>query len=1071
MNYTKNIATFMIVLVVSLPIVFAQQLNVQKFSGRDNVNGFLREDDTLNVEVTAPGTLVPANLRFFSADTYFLFDNCVPVTGGLSKCTYSTTPAFYGTEQYIIRWHDPPASQTPREEKTITLVTDSLAPTVSTFTVDPLKSKEGRLQIQYVAEDRAFNPTDSATCSGLKEITFSLGNKRLFSEAGDKLCRKENSLTHDLTESGDLCARATDVIGRTSAPKCVHVIVDKIAPDIKTMTLSEPDGSLVTHAHTGEEKRANVVVVIEGNEDDVQFDSVIADLSRLNPSLTSKRADRRTGDNYVWENVGITTPASCGVSVTAVDALGNSATKSFSCTIGIDDTGPVANSLSTGFIEDGKQLLSGNGTITVEFEETGAGMNKSNAFLDLSQIGMGGRVKAEKCFKEGAVWKCLWNVRPTVSSTKQISVHIDTADDLGNRITQTGILRQDVLIDREPPVIESIEKIRIFHQALELANVTVIGDTTEFYLNASGFDTAFANFSDVSDAEQVMADSCEEKICKFSTVIQNSGPYLANLTFSFVDKAGNSAKRKVHLFVYGLSTETNPNYWKLRDVKCSPSLIDRQTASLISHPVYCALNLEKRNKNAVHVTSILPDPALCLGNVTGLINNVELKNSGFKSVHPTLAITLEATKFEVDALNISCPVEIYSKIGDLFTQVPETEVANFSIQFYNLPFGELSKNLDKRINDAVDSAEGTLKWVGTVQKFVDYVSKTCQLKGVITSILAALDSIIGVLTIAEAAADLIPGGQGVSQSIESLRKTTCGEVKGPLETLFMGNSGDTRNTLFTYLDKSCAFVDCRLTPEGEKFNDNALVNSGALFSGGGIPGTNWCQNLQNLLELKGVFGDLTTKDVTTQTKGISPQAKDDIEKPKKDPSEQLVSVKDSLIWSTACLCVPGMLYNLNKLRQIQCRYATCMLQDVKEKGIPTSYCSDLKHQQTCQFVMGEVFSILPFTAFLDTVSKKLSEALSNPFQLVATVMGCVCHGCELPLIGQVGGIAGEDLCKTPDGLPYLVCIGTKTISKIADATASIKSVEQMGKKDHWQTSNDWCEQMEKIVDRSEKQEE
>ncbi|MBI4141745.1 hypothetical protein HY484_02360, partial [Candidatus Woesearchaeota archaeon] len=355
MNYLKNIATFMIVLMISLPIVFAQQLNVQKYSGRDNVNGFLREDDTLNVEVTAPGTLVPANLRFFSADTYFVFDNCVPVTGGLSKCTYSTTPGFYGTEQYVIRWHDPPASQTPREEKTITLVTDSLAPTINTFSVEPLRSKDGRVQIRYVAEDRAFNPADSSVCSGLKEITFTLGNNRLFTEAGEKLCHKENTLTYDLTTTGDLCARATDMIGRTSSPNCVRVVVDKSAPNIKTMTLSEPDGSLVTHAHTGEEKRTNIVIAIEGNEDDVQFDSVIADLSRLNPSLSSRRADRRTGDNYVWENVAITTPATCGVSVTAVDALGNSATKSFSCTIGIDDTGPVAKSITTGFVEDGKQ--------------------------------------------------------------------------------------------------------------------------------------------------------------------------------------------------------------------------------------------------------------------------------------------------------------------------------------------------------------------------------------------------------------------------------------------------------------------------------------------------------------------------------------------------------------------------------------------------------------------------------------------------------------------------------------------------------------------------------------------
>ena len=142
-----------------------------------------------------------------------------------------------------------------------------------------------------------------------------------------------------------------------------------------------------------------------------------------------------------------------------------------------------------------------------------------------------------------------------------------------------------------------------------------------------------------------------------------------------------------------------------------------------------------------------------------------------------------------------------------------------------------------------------------------------------------------------------------------------------------------------------------------------------------------------------------------------------------------------------------------------------MLQDVKEKGIPKSYCGDTKHYQTCTFVVGEFFSIFPITIFWDKVMKALQDVLTNPIVAVSTLAGCLCGGCP--------GVPAPDLCKPAPGygIWYAGCIVTKTAAKIADATASIAQMGKTGTKEYWQTSNDWCEQMEKINDRRGQQEE
>ena len=97
-NCKQFLAILLSLIILNLPIVIAQQLNVQKYSGRDNVNGFVSRDDILHIEATTESTINPSQIRIFSGNIYFLFDTCISANS-FSKCNYTKSmQGFYGLQ-------------------------------------------------------------------------------------------------------------------------------------------------------------------------------------------------------------------------------------------------------------------------------------------------------------------------------------------------------------------------------------------------------------------------------------------------------------------------------------------------------------------------------------------------------------------------------------------------------------------------------------------------------------------------------------------------------------------------------------------------------------------------------------------------------------------------------------------------------------------------------------------------------------------------------------------------------------------------------------------------------------
>ncbi len=1054
MKKLKIIAVFMISLILSLPFIFADQFSVERFSGVDNIDGFARDGDVLTVEVLAEmkgnptEEIAKQRVKIFSLGSTNVFDSCTKQAGtDLYKCKYSTGDILnVGRETYTMKLYD--ADNNEKASLTRDLITDFLEPSVKSYSINPDVTKDPSVSIAYIVEDYASELGNVGFCTGIKEISIADEGKEITRIGGNLgQCAVSGTFTYNIPtnvkfRSSNICLRAYDFFDQSSAPECAELKIDRKSPEITGFEFRDADGFSFEHVKPGQAITGDVYVEIT-DEGGIDSSKVFADFSALNPGLRRMPADGSSGEFYIWEDITTTNPETCSVVFEAADILGNTALTTLNCQFEIDDLGPTAKEIRTeAKDEDGTYLLGINGTITATFTEQGSGLDKADVFLDLGGIGLGANVKADECTNtQGDDWECKWYVTPahgTVTSSVRLSSK--SADDLGNPVTNS--VQADIRSDTDPPKDLKVLEVNIYHtQGADYGDLTVRGDNVEFKIAVTGASEAFANFSEIGAGyvQGICDDNETLTKCTFSDVVTVNGPLQTNIGFEFFDRARNKASIGYDLTVYGIANETKFNYWK-SSVECSPELIDRSVTSLIEHPVYCHIKLNPINpiENLEPAFTTVADLSECSGPISGYISDIKTINNGAGSKNPYLAISLAPTEFNIDELSFSCPVYITTKIGDFVTPTAEQEEVNVSLKFYNMPLGKLYDEMDKDIEDALNRAEKNWGWVEKAQEWVRTAERICTIKSLISTVLGVLDVVLLGISAAVAAAKAIPGGQGASEALEQTRQTLCGQGKGPIEQFVYGMGTDQAGfSFFNVMDQFCSFVNCQQLKEtggtSELINDVTAKNP-------------VCSSVKDFLNL-GI--DVNVEDVTRKYEGTQ------------DTSS--INVKDSLIMSAACLCIPGIIYNLNKLAQIECRYAICLAKDVKDAGIPSSWCRDEKHYLTCNFVLGEIFSLLPLAHLYNQVVNILKSIFTNPISAVAAITGCLCGGCKSLGIGY-------DFCKSKDqGFAYAACSIPLVAAKVGDAIASWNLIKDS---DYWKTGTGYCDEAKEIgqdIERARKQ--
>lgn len=1027
-RYIELATWVMVWLVLALPVAGAESvLTVQRFSGVDGVNGFAKENDELTVRVLAQmiGNPTPdvarQRVRVHYEDTYSFADSCTAQAQANYQCTYKTSDlVFSGTDEYTVKLYDQANAEIASVAKTLTV--DFLAPKIVSFTVSPnLSSTPVLTTVTYKVEDYGGETGKTTNCAGIKVLNITNNNTPIGLIAGNVTqCVREGTFKFTPTVTGPstryrVCAVASDHLNHKSLPICKDILIDSRKPTAEALELRDKDGFVLSHARTGQAIIADVFVKI--SDVDVNPSSVFADLSKLNPALGKVPKSEVRGEWFIWRNVAVKTPNTCQVTVNATDFMGNKESKTLTCSVGIDDTGPEFINFSTQFVdEDGVMLLGRNGTIIADFKESGTGLDKMRAYVDLRQLGVGAEVGANRCEKTSTdLWKCSWDVIPTATSgTYKIKVLPTTRDDLDNQVI--GAREESVRFDKDAPSHVALKEIAAFRgQSRVKTNVTSLGETIEFVVEGAGFTDAFADLTDVGGGESMPPERCDgnltKRTCVFGITTGVSGPQDTNITFTFLDKAGNKAVLTTReLFILGISNETAPNYWNV-SARCSPTLLDRQTLSVFEHPVYCQLRLRSSNKNALPITVTGPlDISECSGQ-TEYISDMQVENNFAGSTEPYLALSLVATDYEINNLSFTCPVSTLTRVGSFVPQNHEQDNVTVKLDFYNLPLGELYDQIESEVEDVEDKISGVWDVIGQLQKFLGYAEKLCQILNAIMVILATLTQIMLILGGVELIASAIPiFGEGIAQGIRSSEQALCDPTEITRDIY--------SNDLLKLLKKFCDFVTCQ----------SGLFDALSGLGVADVSAGNWAS-----------WTGVTSQQVAGA--GATVQ----------DPNTYL-NVKDSLVFSIIVppLCIPGIIYNLDKWRQIECRYGLCLLEDVKENGLPVSACKDQKHYMQCRFVVGEIFNLIPFAGLVSYYLNIFQQAISDPLTFVGMGLSYLLNckaACKLP--------------KAP-GIAYEVCAGIALISQLGQTVKIIQSFKNMG---DFSVSNQWCGEFEDALDK------
>ncbi|MFT4344081.1 MAG: hypothetical protein ACMXYE_05035, partial [Candidatus Woesearchaeota archaeon] len=100
--------------------------------------------------------------------------------------------------------------------------------------------------------------------------------------------------------------------------------------------------------------------------------------------------------------------------------------------------------------------------------------------------------------------------------------------------------------------------------------------------------------------------------------------------------------------------------------------------------------------------------------------------------------------------------------------------------------------------------------------------------------------------------------------------------------------------------------------------------------------------------------------------------------------------RDNYILAVCTLCIPGIIYNLEKYRQMKCELGNCLI-STANGGIPIEVCRAQYAYAECKYIFGPIFELMPFTQFLSQVGRFVANLLANPSLAIDVTMGFFCQ--------------------------------------------------------------------------------
>jgi len=963
------VGLFIIALVISLPFyvadVYAVSVSITGNTGSEGIEGFIdAEGDVWTVEALIAGyngTVEAEKVKVKVGGNEAEFNSCSdsamgatceyvsPLNDGVIEGGYDFDVLFYHLDMFEVE------TSTGDSDK---VVADGSGPKISFKGAGVWQDKE-EVKLDFSVEDE---PT---LCVGLDKVEIIDADSGVvlqeISGFGEGDCEFDfivdsgGVLESSLEGEGrrDIKVKAIDRLGHESV-KTKNFDTDFVAPEILDGISFVSFGEFIGQYEAETDIEVNVTesgddLVVKGYSEQADLDGDEADCSRC--------YDCEEEDLWIckWKDVTVVPSESISVAVVVEDEEGNVGEKTLSKSFVVDSAAPEAVFFGTERIYgDLSYVKEGKNRIFLEVKEEGVGMSKEGIRANLAGLGGSTFDEPDDCLEVEDRFICYWDVSKSSIATDMVLIGLSYfVDKVGNEGVKPEI---EVEVDTTGPRIEEVEfygfsdtlkknyfqsndVLSIEMTIRESSGLLVLVNLNDIVMDA---ETLFPEFSygdlgDYAGWQMFTEENCDEEEGKWKCVLVveeaiKSGPDSSvDLEIQVYDTAGNEAEWEdepkniksgsegdYFFELLGVDVEEEPDFWEVKEVSYAPEFVDLDTTGLINTRVSALVSLRTDSDAEGRLIELSGcSPGEGGENVSSVGLTRSLMYGGIyaeaaEKLTPT--IVLEFESFDGNELfgeeieegmeiviPYNCQLKIYSQVGRKAVKAGEIQDVNLSVKFGFSVLGAQDENLEGKIDEARED------WMLDVLALTGLLVKINTIVKIICSVVWAIDSAVRIILGAGAALGAITYTKKVGTAL-------C-NTGGAMRTYWTG--------LYEIVSPICTLFSCR---QGDDF----------------------------LKDVRNPLGDWTAKVNDFYEKAGYTQV----------GLKNMYDPYNSLILSIATLCIPGIIYNLEKMRQIQCRYISCLENEVGAGAATIDSCSKLRSYQWCKYCFGEIFWGTPFVGAL-----------------------------------------------------------------------------------------------------------
>jgi hypothetical protein len=1097
-------AIFIIVLIVSLPIYSANvyalgTVQISKNEGEKGFWGFLdAEGDVWTVEALitniANGSVDPSQVKIKIGDNEVEFGSCTdstlgvsceyisPLTDGVKESEYTFQVVFYEEDElgYVVA--NPPSNGD-------VIKSDGSAPTITDLSISQNKIELG-VDIGFTVNDKK----EGAPSIGIKLIEI------IDADTGNVLqtigeFEVDDVETYDYLNDGDFGGKlqaefdgegwkhvkikAEDHFGHITTSPVISFEGDFVKPEIIENSLKFVDfgkfiGEYVAKSDISVLVKETNDFIVQAYADQVELDGEEAD---CDPVL-----DEEDVWECTWDNVEANPESSLDILVVATDESGNVNEKKFTTDFTKDNSPPVIEFFGSERFFDGKSYIkSKSQRIVLIAREQGAGLNSTGVRANLIALGgLTSQSPKDECMYSGDEVLCYWDTTQGFSSAGVAKVNMETLrDNVGN---DAEMPTSELIVDTSGPRVDKLEvygnsevgdktyfqsndQIKISLEAFEVSGLVVMVNLDGIVNDAENvlFENDTIYTRGLGDGWQTFTeDDCVRGkegrwVCEFLTKPIKSGYQSSvKMEIKVQDTAGNDAESwpesdKVKNAVFreetkhgmltfellALSSEDNPDYWEMAtapvallrfvDLDAAKTIYTKapfrvtlssdniKARALSFEMVGCEATDVSMYKNRVGTDDIAVSASSAPEIRRAILYGTNFIDGGdspittniifeFSPFEPKSRLGISDEDFKEAIAEYVCQIKIFSKVGKDAIDAAEFQEVRVPVAFSYSELGAADEAIADKVKEIRESGfmkfANVVNWIKVIIDWINYILKILQIFTKLVDIYDIFDGAL-VSTATKVEGTLVGGGLGTA-------------LRGGCVTMDQNSRSLTK--FMSYINIPVEILNCNPNP-GKTSTDEGLDLG---FYG-------WWQ--KSILEFYNAFSLRGPMGIPAQ------------------------SLYENMYLSALGLCVPGIIYNIDKAREIQCRKMICYGKEVPSGIATMESCEDLYDLQMCEFYYGPMFDFVGFGA-ITYLGKMIKSAISSPLGLISLTevfaCGLVCaypdetggamKACKLftiidKILGVVDSILGA-IDNRPDvqGSPYCKIAEDIDVDELAGGT-------------------------------------